>query len=66
MLVIAGGILLALAILGALRRLPQILLVLFILYLIGSCVGPTPNPASICGSPAASSYCRPSTSQPPH
>jgi hypothetical protein len=40
MIAVAGGILLALAILGVLRRLPEILLVLFVLYLIGSCVGP--------------------------
>jgi hypothetical protein len=41
MLAVAGGILLALAILGVLRRLPEILLILFVLYLIGSCVGPS-------------------------
>ena len=35
MLVIAGGILLALGVLGLLRYLPQILLVLFVLALIG-------------------------------
>jgi hypothetical protein len=40
MIAVAGGILLALAVLGVLRRLPEILVVLFILYLIGSCVGP--------------------------
>jgi hypothetical protein len=40
MLAVAGGILLALAVLGVLRRLPEILAVLFILYLIGRCVGP--------------------------
>jgi hypothetical protein len=40
MIAIAGGILLALAVLGVLRRLPQILAILFVLYLIGSCVGP--------------------------
>jgi hypothetical protein len=36
---IAGGILLAVLTLAMLRRLPQILAILFILYLIGSCVG---------------------------
>jgi hypothetical protein len=40
MLAVAGGILLALAVLGVLRRLPEILAVLVILYLIGSCVAP--------------------------
>jgi hypothetical protein len=40
MLAVAGGILLALFVLGVLRRLPEILGILFILYLIGSCVGP--------------------------
>jgi hypothetical protein len=41
MLTVAGGILLALAIVGVLRRLPEILAVLLVLYLIGSCVGPS-------------------------
>jgi hypothetical protein len=36
-LTIAGGILLAVFALALLRRLPQILLLLFVLYLIGSC-----------------------------
>ena len=40
MLAVAGGILLAFAILWGLQRLPQILAILFVLYLIGSCVGP--------------------------
>jgi hypothetical protein len=39
MLVIAGGILVAVAVLALLRRLPSILGVLFVLYLVGSCVG---------------------------
>ena len=38
MLVVAGGILLAVLALGVIQRLPQIILVLFVLYLIGSCV----------------------------
>jgi hypothetical protein len=40
MIEIAGGILLALFILAVLRRLPQIILILGVLYLIGSCVHP--------------------------
>jgi hypothetical protein len=40
MIAVAGGILLALAVLGVLRRLPEILAVLVILALIGKCVGP--------------------------
>jgi hypothetical protein len=40
MIVVAGGILLALAVLGVLWRLPQILAVLIILALVGKCVGP--------------------------
>lgn len=38
MIMVAGGILLALFILGVLRRLPQIALILVVLYLIGSCM----------------------------
>lgn len=41
MLVIAGGILLAVFVLALLNRLPQILVVLGILYLIGSCTAHT-------------------------
>ena len=37
MLMIAGGILLAVFTLALLRRLPEILAILFVLYLIGSC-----------------------------
>jgi hypothetical protein len=40
MIAVAGGILLALAVLGVLRRLPEILVVLVILALVGKCVGP--------------------------
>jgi hypothetical protein len=40
MIEIAGGILLALFILAVLRRLPQIILILGVLYLIGSCAHP--------------------------
>jgi hypothetical protein len=40
MLIIAGGILLAFGIMAALRYLPQIAVVLAILYLIGRCTGP--------------------------
>jgi hypothetical protein len=36
---LAGGILVAVFILAMLRRLPQILVILFVLYPIGSCVG---------------------------
>jgi hypothetical protein len=36
---IAGGLLLAVAILALLRRLPMILALLVVLYLIGSCAG---------------------------
>jgi hypothetical protein len=39
MLVIAGGILLAYAIIIGVRNLPKILLLLFILFLIGNVVG---------------------------
>jgi hypothetical protein len=41
MLIIAGGILIAFGVMAALRHLPQILVVLVILYLVGRCVGPS-------------------------
>jgi len=39
MLMIAGGILIAVAVIAVLRRLPEILAILLVLYLIGALAG---------------------------
>jgi len=52
MLVVAGGILLAILVLQMLNRLPQIIVVLFILYLIGSCTATKAEVTQIPTTPA--------------